>query len=149
MGNFAENLNLGNRFRPPLKVCWKVKTEHVNHNLRVFYFSGNPQTREIFQVCLIPSGNLNGKKQLCYNKNFWKLWDYLFVGVSMHDRSWIGVVVEAHLCRFLISTWSELEQVRRRADCHQQTVFLYLSKMHQSSTELSRLFGRPTRTLYF
>ena len=21
MGNFAENLNLGNRFRPPLKIC--------------------------------------------------------------------------------------------------------------------------------
>ena len=31
MGNFAENLNLGNRFRPPLQISKMLRAPSIQH----------------------------------------------------------------------------------------------------------------------
>ena len=49
-----------------LKVCWKTKTEHVITIYVYFIYLAIPKHGKYFQVCQIPSGNKNNKKQLCY-----------------------------------------------------------------------------------
>ena len=68
MGNFAENLNLGNRFRPPLILTLKFSI-----------LKGTPQ---ILLICILKNANV-----IIFPKNdtFWEQYNTCFYGRLIFD----------------------------------------------------------------